>query len=677
MMPPESKREDVEEKIGGRMIADPYRWLEDAAQPEVRQWIKRQNEYANSFLRSARQKAFAGELAKDFEVTTFSNPLYVNGRYFYTERRPGEDQAALYVRYGLEGEPIKLIDPNGKRDGNTVSLDYWVPHREGNLVAYGLSEGGDEMATLRILDVQKKNDLPDEIVRCRYSSIRWLPDGSGFFYTRNPRPGTVPKNEEHLYTRVYLHKLGDDSASDELVFGEGRPKDDMITLSLSLDGRSLAIHVSREWTENEIYLYDAEAKSVEPLVVGISALFSLRFLTDKVIVCTNYLANNGRILSAPLGEMHKSIGQWKEFVPEKEYVLDFMAATKDKILLGYLVNACARVVVLDHTGKEIGNIPLPEYSSMGGVTGMATESEFSYGVESFAFPRIFYRYAPVTDTYSIYRKTESPIDPGQYETKQEWFVSKDGTKVPMFIFHKKGIALGTAPTILYGYGGFGSNEVPSFMRNWIPWVVHGGIFAIANIRGGAEFGEKWHINGIKEKKQNSFDDFIAAAEYLIAQKYTDPKHLGILGGSNGGLLVSAVSVQRPNLFGAVCAKVPLTDMVRFPKFGMAVRWVHEYGDPADHADLARILEWSPYHNVKSGVEYPPMLFTVGDRDTRVDPLHARKMAAMLQSVNKKNPIFIYTETDAGHGAGKPVSKIVDMQSLMLAFFGDELGMPLF
>ncbi|MDR3582150.1 MAG: prolyl oligopeptidase family serine peptidase [Candidatus Pacebacteria bacterium] len=672
MIFPESRKENTNEEIGGRVVADPYRWLEDAGQPEVRQWIAQQNEYADLQLRDPRQKAFAEELVKDFEVTTFSNPLYVNGRYFYMERRPGEDQMALYVRYGLEGEPIKLIDPNGRKEGNTVSLDYWVPHHEGNLIAYGLSEGGDEMATLRVFDVQRKTDLPDEIVRCRHSSICWLPDGSGFFYTRNPRPGTVPQNEEHLHVKVYLHELGSDPGSDELIFGEGRPKDDMISLSLSLDGQYLTIDVSRTWTENEVYLYDADKKTTKPLVAGIPAQFSPRFLADKVLMFTNYHANNYRILSAPLEEIYKPIEQWKEFVPEKEHVLSFVDVTKDKILLGYLVNACARVIVLDHDNKETGTIPLPEYASMEGVTGMETESEFSYGVESFAFPWISYRYDTVADAYSVYRKTESPIDPDQYETTQEWFVSKDGTKVPMFIFHKKGLTLGAVPTILYAYGGFGSNQEPSFMRNWIPWVAHGGIFAVANIRGGGEFGEKWHLDGIKDKKQNSFDDFIAAAEYLIAQKYTDREHLGILGGSNGGLLVSAVEVQRPDLFKAACARVPLTDMVRFPKFGMALRWVHEYGDPSDPADLARILMWSPYHNVKNGTEYPAMLFMVGDRDSRVDPLHARKMAAMLQSTNKKNPVFVHTEIDAGHGAGKPISKVVDAQSLILAFFGNEL-----
>jgi prolyl oligopeptidase len=334
-------------------------------------------------------------------------------------------------------------------------------------------------------------------------------------------------------------------------------------------------------------------------------------------------------------------------------------------------------VAFDHEGKETGKIPLLPYSSLDGIASRKDEEEFFYGVDSFVFPKIVYRYDPGTMQYSEYRKIDNPINPDDYEVKQEWYVSKDGTKVPMFIFHKKGLQMnGSNPTILYGYGGFANNETPSFMMNWVPWIRRGGIFAIANIRGGGEFGEQWHKDGIKENKQNSFDDFIAAGEYLISQKYTDKEHLGILGGSNGGLLVSAVGVERPDLFKAVCSRVPLTDMVRFPKFGIAVRWIHEYGNPEVAEDLKNIMKWSPYHNVREGVEYPSFLFTTANKDTRVDPLHARKMSARLQGVNKKNEVLLYTEMDAGHGAGKPIAKIVESQALVIYFFADKLGLKI-
>ena len=318
---------------------------------------------------------------------------------------------------------------------------------------------------------------------------------------------------------------------------------------------------------------------------------------------------------------------------------------------------------------------MPKYSNLAGLSARREEEEFFYGVDSFIFPRIVYRYDPSSKSYSEFKKINNPINPDDYEVQQEWYISKDTTKVPMFIFHKKGIELnGNNPTILYGYGGFNSCETPSFMRNWVPWIQRGGIFAIANIRGGGEFGDAWHKAGIKEHKQNSFDDFIAGAEHLISRKYTNREHIGILGGSNGGLLVSAVGVQRPELFGAVCSRVPLTDMVRFPKFGIAIRWIHEYGNPEVKKELKNILTWSPYHNVKEGTRYPDFLFTTANKDTRVDPLHARKMAAMIQGANIDNKVLVFTEMDAGHGSGKPIIKIVESQALVRSFFAQKLGL---
>jgi len=675
MQIPQTKKENVIDKINGTTVADPYRWLEDSNNKEVADWIDAQNQYTDSILRNDNQGKFSDELIKNFKVVNFSNPVPVKGRYFYMERQPDEDQMVLYVKDGLDGMPKKLVDPNGKRAGNTSTIDYWFPGWSGKYVAYGLSEGGDEMATLYVMDVDKNENLPEKIVHCRYSSVRWLPDDSGFFYTRNPHPGTVPKNEEHLHPKVYFHKLGDNPENGKLIFGHERPKDDMVNISLSLDGRFLAIHVSQKWTENEIYIYDSKKETITPLITGIPSKFSLQFLNDKAILYTNYKANNYKILFTQLRDLFKKVDEWQEFFSERKSLLESVAVTADKILLEYLVNACSEIITLDHSGKEISEVPLPQFSSLAGISTRRTEKEFFYGLDSFTFPKIVYRFNPENNQYDKYRATDNPINPADYTTKQEWYSSKDGTKIPIFIFHKKEIELnGKNPTILYGYGGFASNETPMFMRNWVPWIERNGVFAVANIRGGGEFGEKWHKAGIKENKQNSFDDFVRAAEYLISQNYTDTHHLGILGGSNGGLLVSAVAVQRPDLFKAVCSKVPLTDMVRFPKFGIAVRWIHEYGNPEIKEDLEKILKWSPYHNVQVGIEYPNILFTTADKDTRVDPLHARKMTAQLQSVNKKNKVLLFTEIEAGHGAGKPVSKMVELQSLALSFFARELGL---
>lgn len=556
-----------------------------------------------------------------------------------------------------------------------MTLDYWKPSRSGKYVAYGLSEGGDEMATIHVKDVEKNEDLPDTIVNCRHSSIRWLPDDSAFFYTCNPRKGTVPKGEEHLHTKVYLHRLGDDSDVDQLIFGEGRPKDDMINLSISIDGRYLGIEVRSTWTENDVYIYDRSTEIMRPIISGIPANFSVRFLNDKILMHTDYKANNYRLISTGLDDLYKPIDEWREFIGKRGSLLQSVNITKDRILVEYLVNACSEITAFDHDGLEVGKIPLPAFSSLSSISTNREESEFFYAVESFTFPVKIYHFDPSKGTGSIYRETDNPVDPSSYEVRQEWFVSKDETRVPMFVFYKKGIVQdGHNPLILYGYGGFGDNQKPGFMRNWVPWLERGGVFAIANIRGGGEFGERWHKDGIKKNKQNSFDDFIAAAEHLISMKYTDSAHLGILGGSNGGLLVTAVAIQRLDLFRAVCSRVPLTDMIRFQKFGMALRWIHEYGDPTVKEDFERIMTWSPYHNVKESVEYPHFLFTTADNDTRVNPLHARKMTAALQAANKENKVFLFTEMDAGHGSGKPISKIIDSQALTLSFFSQNLGL---
>ncbi|MEK7538991.1 MAG: prolyl oligopeptidase family serine peptidase [Patescibacteria group bacterium] len=671
---PHTKREEVIDEMFGIKIADPYRWLEDGSNPLVKEWTEAQNVYTDANIKGETFDIISDELVKNFNVTTFSNPTIRKGKYFYYERQPNEDHSVFYMKVGIDGVPIKLVDPNGMNAGNISSLDFCVPSRAGVYVAYGLQQGGNEMPTLYIKNVDTRENLDDVIPRC-LGGVTWLPDDTGFFYKRYPAPGSVLKNEEHLHMKVYLHHLGDSPENDELIFGEGRPKDDMIMLKSSVDGRYLAISASQKWTENDIYIYEQETKKTTPFVVAISARFAVFFLKDKIIIRTNYKANNYRVLSMPIESMFAPIDEWKEIIPEQEHALVGVSPTKDKLLLEYLVNACSKVEIFDHTGERQGEISLPPYSTLNEISTYCEEKEFFYGVSSFTHTQTTYRYIPDEDIFVQYRKIENPIDPDDYVVKQEWYVSKDGTRIPLFIFHRKDIAPNIAhPTVLFGYGGFGIVKSPGFMRGFVPWMERGGIYALANIRGGGEFGENWHRAAMGEKKQNSFDDFIAASEYLIAQGYTSPEHLGILGGSNGGLLVSVVAVQRPELFGAVCSRVPLTDMVRFPLFGMALRWVHEYGDPKKEAELKNILTWSPYHNVKAGVEYPNFLFTTGENDNRVDPLHSRKMTALLQSVNKKNEILLFTEKDAGHGSGKPVKKMVESQALLLTFFAKKLGL---
>ncbi len=672
---PKTKKEDLIEDIFGHKIPDPYRWLEDNNSQEVKNWIRQQNDYTDSFLRTKDFLTISEELIKNYKTVDFSTPFPTNGFYFYKERKPGEDQFTLYFKRDLDGEAVKLIDPN--EISKTTTISYWFPSRSAKYVAYGLSVDGDEMSTLLIRDVEKNTDSADKIERCRYSSVTWLPDDTGFFYTKNPKPGEVPEGEEHLHEKVFLHIIGKNPDNDQLIFGANRPKDDMLDLTLSVDGRYLAIEVAQKWTENDIFIYDTQTKQTTELVVGKKAQFKISFVANLALIYTDYQANNFRLLSISLDKLLTPIDKWPELVPEDKYPLIGISTTKDLILLEYIVNACSQLKIVDHTGQPVDGwqIELPPFSTIVGFGTNRVEKDFFLSITSFTFPKkIFYLN---NGAKQLYREVGNPINSDDYVIRQEWCESKDGTKVPSFIFHHKQIDLSKPqPTILYAYGGFGSNEMPSFLKSWIPWVSRGGLFVIANIRGGGEFGRDWHQQGIKDKKQNSFDDFISVAEYLITKGYTSKEKLGILGGSNGGLLVSAVSAQRPDLFKAVCAKVPLTDMVRFLKFGIAIRWIHEYGNPETEEDLRNILKWSPYHNIKNNVNYPSYLFTTADKDTRVHSLHARKMTALLQEVSDDNKVLLFTESQAGHGPGKPISKIIEGQALIISFFSQELGLEI-
>lgn len=661
---PENKAKELIE------AQDPYRWLEDSDSKDTQGWIKKQNKKTDSFLKDENFDLFSKELEENFKEKDTLNPTKAGEYYFYRERLPDEDQLNIYVKRGLEGKPQKIVKVSG-----TDTIDYWKASHTGKLLVYGISSKGDEMATLFIKDVEGGKVL-EKIPYCRYSSICWLPDDSGFFYTRHLTPTEVPKGEENMHEKVYFHKLGEEYKKDPMIFGKDRPKDDMPDLELSPDGKYLAIHNYREWTKNDIYLYDVERKEVTDLIVGEEAKFSLQFLEDRAVLLTNHQAENQKILQILLEKLTNStLSDWEPFVKETDSQLIYPYITKNKIILEYLENACSKTKVVSHEGKDLGGIDMPQYASLMGITSCIKEEEFFYAVGTFLEQRKVYRFDPETESYSIHLSLPNLLDPDEYEVKQNWCASKDGTKVPYFIVHRKNIELNMAnATVLYGYGGFTTNQTPAFMKTWVPWFERGGVFAVANIRGGGEFGESWHKSGIKENKQNSFDDFVAVAKDLVKNKYTSSSHLGILGGSNGGLLVSVAGVQEPSLFKSVCSKVPLTDMVRFPLFGMASRWIHEYGDPTKKEDLERILRWSPYHNVKEGVTYPTFLFTTGEKDTRVHPLHARKMTAKLQEVEKEERTFLFTEKDAGHGMGKPVSKIVESQALTLNFFTKTLGL---
>jgi len=673
---PNSPQRPIIETIHGEEVIDNYRWLEDDENSEVKTWVDSQNELTSKLLtENTNVGYFKKKLTEAFDVVDIGVPVKYGNRYFWHERQSNENQRVLYFKEGIKGKPQCLIDPNKLSEDGITTLDYTYISKDAKLIAYGLSEAGSEMSTLYVLDVDTGKNLADIIPYARYSSIAWLPDSSGFFYTRNPKPGAVPKDEEHLHQKLYLHMLGEDPSKDKMIFGKNRPKDDMIGLSLSVDGRSLAIRVAQNWNRNDVFLFDTKTEELKPVMEGLDAQFGFRLVGDDMVMKTNYGADNYRIVRAPLVNLPENINDWEVLIAESEYVIDGFSVTKDKLLVFYIVDATDSVKIYDHKGEEVGELPLPDYGSIAGITARQEEEEFFFGVTTFVSPKTIYRYEPSSDEYATYQETETKYEPSDFVVKREWTKSKDGTDIPAFIIHKQTIKqTGNNPTVLYGYGCHGISQFPSYLKGWMPWLEAGGIFSLAIIRGGGEYGEKWHRDGSMDKKQNTFDDFIAAAEYLIDVKYTDPEHLGIQGGSNGGLMVGAVMTQRPKLMKAVICQVPVLDMARFHKFLIAGRWVHEFGDPEKPDEFKWLMKWSPYHNTKQDVEYPATFFITANHDTRVAPLHARKMTALLQNTNRKNPILLRTEMDAGHGAGKPKKKIIEAQAERSAFMAWHLGL---
>jgi prolyl oligopeptidase len=678
---PDTPKVKLIETIHGQKVTDNYRWLEDGSQDKVKKWVAAQNKLTDQSIPKSLQAKLHKELKQSFKFPDITAPYPSNGRYFWWERQPQEEQGVLYVREGLKGRKRELINQNKltKAAGSVVTLDYWHPSPCGKYIAYGISKDGDELSALKVLEVETGKDTETVAENASYASVAWVSDGSGFYYTRHPVPGSVPEGEERYHQKAYYHELGTNSESDEEIFGEGRPKEDALGLSLSADGRFLVILACQDWERNDLYLYDTESKRTKDLIVGYDASFSISFHENQAFLSTNYKAPRKRILRAKAGDLSAKTKpeDWDELIPECEHKLEYFLMTKDQLIVVYLINAASQAVCFNLAGQEVGKLPLPEHATILDIEAWRGEAEFFYQYASFTSPGVINHYDPATDKITEFNRKGTTLNEADYQVRQEWFVSKDGTKVPMFVVHRKDIKLnGKNPTILSGYGGFNFSVTPFFLRAFEPWLKRGGVFASANIRGGGEFGKEWHMSGIKKNKQKSYDDFIAAAEHLIDRKYTSNTCLGIQGGSNGGLLVSVVAVQRPELFKAVEALVPLTDMVRFPNLLIAGRWTSEFGDPSKAEDLRNILKYSPYHNVREGREYPAFLFTTANNDTRVDPMHARKMAALLQSVNRKNPVLLYTDDSTGHVGSLTMSKFYQDYARLLAFFSEQLDLKI-
>ena len=678
--PPKAKAAPVEDTIQGHKIIDDYRYLENPNDPDTKLYVDEELSYTRSILDPlpGRDKINA-RLSQLLMIGTVGAPQLGGKYYFHTRREGNQNQPILYVREGLNGDDKVLVDANQMSADGTVALDWWYASEDGKYVAYGTSPSGSEVSTLQVIETATGKLLPDSIERTRAASLAWKRDNSGFFYTRYPKKGDVPAGQEVYYRHVFYHGLGTDPAQDPLIFGEGRDPEWWPNVNLSDDGRWLLIDEEHGWTKTQLFLQDLTTKNPPiEITVGKDFQYTGDFFEGKLYITSNEDASHYRVFVADTANPKRE--NWKELVPQSDAVLQNASVTGGKLLAQYEHNATSELKLFALDGKKLADIPLPAIGNVFGVSGRYDRNEIFFGFQSFTVPPSVYRVDLAGVQSTLWAKVDAPsIDPSQYGVQQVWYSSKDGTKIPMFIVSKKGIAKdGRNPTLLTGYGGFNISLTPTFSRGTYLWMEHGGVYAVANLRGGAEFGEEWHRAGMLEKKQNVFDDFIAAGEYLMAQKYTDKDHLAIQGGSNGGLLMGAMITQHPDLFRAVICQVPLLDMLRYQNFQIAKLWIPEYGSADDAKQFNWLYAYSPYHNVKPSVEYPAILFMTGDTDTRVDPMHDKKMAALLQAEAKngaslQKPILLRIETKAGHGQGKPVTKQIEESTDVYSFLFWQLG----
>lgn len=667
----------VTDTYHGDVVTDPYRWLEDSDSPAVQAWTAEQNALTEAWLSAipARQRIRA-RLAELLAIGVLGCPTPVRGRYLYLRREGMQNQPVLYVRDGLEGPERTAIDPNALSADGTTALDWYEPSMDGRLLAYGLSADGSEQSTLRVLDLDTGETLGDEIPHTRAADVAWLPDRSGFYYTRYPAPGEVPEGEEHYHRSVFFHRRGDDYRRDALGFKPAE-KEFWPSVSVSDDGRWLLLSVSRGFDRNDLYLQDRAGGG--PFV---AVAQDRPFVFDgQVVRGTLYLRTNDGAPNYRLITVNAAVAtdreQWREIVAARETaVLSSVRVTARRLVLDYLERASARLCLANLNGSDMIEVPLPTFGSLFGLGSEPDGEELLYGFSAYTVPPSVYRVDLASGESRLWRRVDAGIEPEQFLVEQISYPSKDGTGISMFLVHRRDLERnGSAPTYLTGYGGFNISMTPGFARSLMLWLEQGGVLAVPNLRGGGEYGEAWHQAGMLAQKQNTFDDFIAAATWLIAEGYTAPERLAIAGGSNGGLLMGAALTQRPALFRAVLVQVPLLDMLRYHRFLIARLWIPEYGSAEEPEQYAWLRAYSPYHAVRDSVAYPAALFATAESDTRVDPFHARKMVARLQAASSSGrPVLLRLESRAGHGAGKPLTKVLDELTDTWSFIFRELGL---
>ncbi len=679
--PPDVVAIPVVDDYSGAKITDSYRWLEDAKSPATRAFIDAQNAYTSRYFKQARIRPQVVEALDALEqVSSWSIPIERGGNYYFQKRLAGEGQSSIYVRRGWNGPAAtgkdeRLIDPAAfSRDPNT-SVELADVSRDGLLVAYEVRQGGADEATLRVFNVKTGKTLEDVLPSALYWSVNFTPDGSGLYYTRTNRQGTL----------LYLHVLGTRPSQDTLLFGrefhgELLGPNDLFSATVTDDGRYLVVQINRGVPASRVDIVFRDlTKPGSPfdiLVWGLNARFSAIHAKGEWYVKTDYQAPMGRILKADPGILPDV---WTTIVPEERDVIEDFSIVGGKIYVKLLVDVKSQTTIYALDGKRIGAIQNLGFgaASASTVYGRTTDRYGFYSAESFIHPPTIDRIDTQTGKLEIFAQPKVPFDPSQYEIQQVFYKSKDGTKVPMFIAGKKGLKQdGTERLLMTGYGGFNLSMTSHWNPAYAWWMEQGGWFALPNLRGGGEYGEHWHEQAMFEKKQNVFDDWFAAAEYLIANKYTSPQHFAITGRSNGGLLMGAAMTQHPELFSAVLCGYPLLDMLRYQKFLQGSHWITEYGSSEDEKQFLYLLKYSPYQNVKTGTSYPAIMFFTGDSDTRVDPLHARKMTALLQSASSSGrPILLHYSLAGGHSAGVSVEQQVQDDADQLTFLWTETGQP--
>jgi prolyl oligopeptidase len=669
----------VNEVLHGTAVADPYRWLEDGASPGVQAWVARQHALARGYLDAFEGRGvLAQRLDRLFSLDSVSPPHRAGDRLFFRRHHADREQAVLCWGEAGGGDERVLIDPNALSAGGTVSLGAWVPSYDGRTLAFALHENGADRATLHVMDVASGTLSPvDRIEDARYASPSWTPEGDGFYYTWLPSDPSIPEDQLPGFAEIRFHAVGCDPSRDPVVRERTGNPETFHSVQLSRDGHWLVASVST-FSGDDVYYRDLRSPGSPwlTLVQGIEANFFVQAWVDRFVVVTNLDAPRGRVLRVDPACPGACPGDWEEIVAEDpEAVLRGATLAGGHLVLTYVRNAVGTIEVRSLDGAVVHTIALPSIGRVSGVVGAADQDEAYVEFSSFLHPPEVYRFSVETGEASVWSKVPRPVDPSPFTLEQVRYPSKDGTLIPMFLVHRTDIARdGATPFLLTGYGGFGVSMEPVFDPTLYPWLEAGGTIAVASVRGGGEYGEEWHRAGARCHKQNSFDDFIAGAEYLVAEGYTAPRRLAIQGGSNGGLLVGAALTQRPELFAAVVCADPLLDMLRYHRFGAGRTWISEYGSPEDADAFEWLYAYSPYHRVRPGTRYPPVLFVSSDSDDRVDPLHARKMAAALQDAGGgRTPVLLRIEANAGHGGADKVSSAVETWTDIYAFLFATLG----